>query len=404
MLPIYCLSINHKKAPVRILESYTLWNLQLALKKLKEKGATECVIIQTCHRVEIYAIGSNVNEETLKEFLKESTNSPYPIEHYAEFFEGEKAIRHLFYLAAGLESVIVGETEVLHQVQDSLKIAKVCGTTNSTIEAIFSAAINCGRTVRQKTCICKGSISLGNLVIKTMLNELGSLANKKLVVIGAGKIGCIIAKSIPRKGTATIFVANRTYSRAERLANEVGGLAVNFSRLKEVVADADVVVCATSSPHLVLTKEDLEDLEGRKKLLIIDVSNPRGVDERIKKLVGIKLMDLDEICKIAKSNLKIREEAIEEAKGIIERSLIALNDRLQLNEMDKSIERLMRWAEDKRRRALKVAFGKCAFTDEQKKLVDDLTYAFMRDIILPLAESRIKLEGILDEKDNYIQA
>ena len=392
MIPIYCLTLNHKRAPIRVLESFTLGDLQSALTQLKGKGANECVIVQTCHRIEIYALGSNVNGELLKAFLRNSTNSVYPIEPYAEVFEGEEAIRHLFYLAAGLESIIVGETEIMHQVRESLQLAKNLGTANTIMESIFSAALNCGRVVRRKTPICRGSISLGSLVMKTITKELGSLDGKKLVIIGAGKIGSIIAKSIPRKGTLTIFVANRTYSRAERLASEVGGRAVSFDRLKEVIADADAVVCATSSPHLVLTKKDLEGLR-RLRLLIVDVSNPRGVDEKIKYIDGIKLIDLEQITNIAKRNIKVKKKAIEEAKEIVENSLSALMERLKFSGRKMGLEMLMRWAEHKRRSAIDIAFRRCTFTDDQKKVIEEFTYAFMRDIIMPLSKLGVELNG-----------
>jgi len=403
MIPIYCLSISHKKAPVRVLESFAIEDIQSALNQLINEGAEECVIVQTCHRLEIYAFGTAVNLEILARFLKGSSKSIYQIESYAEFFEGEEAIRHLFYLAAGLESVIVGETEILHQVEESVRIAREIGAARLTMESIFRAAINCGRIVRRETSICKGSVSIGSLVTKVILRELGSIEGKKLVIIGAGKIGCMIAKSIPRHGTVTIFVANRTYARAERLAREVGGSAVNFDRLRDVVNDADAVVCATASPHLVLTKEDLEDLKS-KRLLIVDVSNPRGVDERIKEVGGVKLVDLDQISSLAKSNLKIKGGAIEEAKKIIEDSLVALMERLQRNRSETVVERLMRWAETKRKKAIELAFKRTSFTDDQKKVIDEFSYAFMRDVLMPLAKSGLNLEAVLNEEGNNIQA
>ncbi len=392
MIPIYCLTLNHKKAPIRVLESFTLTDPQSALIQLKKEGAEECVIVQTCHRVEIYASGSNVSGELLKEFLRNSTNSAYPLEPYAELFEGYDAVRHLFYLAAGLESVIVGETEILHQIRESLERAKILGTAKSTMESVFSAAINCGGVVRRETSISKGSISLGNVVIKIITEKLGSLEGRKLVIIGAGRIGSMVAKSVPRKGTVTIFVANRTYSRAERLASEVGGRAVHFDGLKEVIADADAVVCATSSPHPILKKEDLEGLK-LNGLLILDVSNPRGVDEGIKHVGGVELIDFDLISSIAKNNLRVRKKAVKEAERIIEDSLRALIGRLKLGDRKTNFEMLMRWAEVKRREAVDFAFRKCAFTEDQKKVIEEFTYAFMRDIIFSIANSGAKSEG-----------
>ncbi|MCQ5363228.1 MAG: glutamyl-tRNA reductase, partial [Candidatus Methanomethylicia archaeon] len=262
---ILCLSISHKKAPVRVLESFTLKDVYSSLQQLKSSGAEECAIIQTCHRVELYAVGSGIGHNDLKAFLISNSGSCCPIELYEDFYEGEDAIRHLFYLASGLESIILGENEVLHQVEESLRLAENAGCIGRTLRTIFRGAINAGRMVRRKTSISKGSVSLGNIVMKVITCELGTLNGKKLVIIGAGKMGSLIAKSIPRKDPLTIFIANRTYSRAEKLAAEVGGKALHFESMKEAIKDADAVICATSSPHLILKTDDLQGLEvGRK--------------------------------------------------------------------------------------------------------------------------------------------
>ncbi|MEN3035638.1 MAG: hypothetical protein ABC537_04980 [Candidatus Methanosuratincola sp.] len=214
MSQILCLSINHKKAPVRVLESFAIKDVSSFLVHLKAFGAEECAVIQTCHRVEIYSVGSRIGHNELKEFLVSNTGSSCPIDIYEDFYEGAEAVRHLFYLASGLESVILGENEVLHQVEESFRLASGSGCIGKVLGIIFRGAINAGRMVRRKTSISKGSVSLGNVVLKAITLELGTLEGKKIVIIGAGKIGCLIAKSLPRKGPITVFIANRTYSRA----------------------------------------------------------------------------------------------------------------------------------------------------------------------------------------------
>jgi glutamyl-tRNA reductase len=384
MPQILCISISHKKAPVRVLESFAIKDIVSFLARLKELGAEECAVIQTCHRVEIYSVGSCIGHSELKEFLVSNSGSCCPIDIYEEFYEGEEAVRHLFYLASGLESVILGENEVLHQVEEAFRLASGSGCAGKVLGIIFRGAINAGRMVRRKTSISKGSVSLGNVVLKAILLELGTLEGKKIVIIGAGKIGCLIAKSLPRKGPITVFIANRTYSRAEKLAVSVGGRAVRFESLRETIAGADAVVCATSSPHLVLRLSDLDQLDSRKRILIIDVSNPRGVDERIRDLGCAKLIDLDELIRIARENMKNREEAMIKAKELIEPSLALVMHRLQAGEQKKKFEEVMRWAEERRRKALELALKKGRFSEEQTKVISDFSYILMRDLIVPL--------------------
>ncbi|MDH7556094.1 MAG: glutamyl-tRNA reductase [Candidatus Methanosuratincola sp.] len=389
-----CLSISHKKAPVRVLESFALDDIKSSLLKLRDIGAEESVLIQTCHRVEIYSVGTRLGRKELESFLASESGSNLPIELYGEFYDGEEAVRHLFYLASGLESVILGENEVLHQVEDSMRIAREAGTLGRALETAFRGAINAGRVVRRRTAIARGSVSLGNIVMKAISLELGSLDGKKLVIIGAGKIGCLIAKALPRKGPITIFIANRTYARAEKLAEAVGGSAVRFENIRETLSCADAVICATSSPHLVLRLEDIQPIVTDKSLLVVDVSNPRGVDERIGELSGVKLIDLDQIMRIARENMRFREAAVMTAREIIAPSLAIVMERLMIGDRKQRFEEIMRWAEGRRQAALEVAIKRGAFSEEQVKVIDDFSYALMRDLIAPFFNTENSEGGI----------
>ncbi|MDI9643697.1 MAG: glutamyl-tRNA reductase [Candidatus Verstraetearchaeota archaeon] len=392
MPSILCLSVSHKKAPVRVLETLMLKDIPASLDALTRIGALECVIVQTCHRVELYVLGERVDGDVLKKFLKAATGSPYPIEMYSDTFAGEDAARHLIYLACGLESIILGENEILHQVEESLRIAEACGSVGRATMLLFRTALNAGRRVRSKTEICRGSVSIGNLVVKSIIEELGTIDGKKLVIIGAGKIGSIVAKSLPKKGTPTVFIANRTFERAEKLAADVGGRAVRFDRLRSTIAEADAIICATSSPHLVLTKEDLESAGCVRSLLIVDVSNPRGVDERIGELQNIRLLDLERLTKIAMENQEARMEAVNKAKMIAEASLSALVKKLDSVGRNVRVAEIMRWAEVRRRQSLEIAFRRGEFTENQRRVLEEFSYALMRDLLMPLVEGKIRLK------------
>lgn len=336
--------VNHKTASVKTRESFSLTQKQLkeALNELKQinllLGTT---ILSTCNRMEIYAhlADNNSDLQKIKRFLLNRYQvSQDDIRRYFYILEDIDAVRHIFRVASGLDSQVLGETQILGQVKSAWIIAKDIGVIGVLLGELFEKAVDVGRTVRLDTKISQGNISIGSVAIKMLEQKFtlpptlsaaksqswcGGLQNKLVLIIGAGKIGALISKYLQQKGIKGIFVSNRTYARAYALASNCGGEAINFSQLKERLKTVDIVISSTASPHLILRKETLaEVMQAREKpLLIMDLALPRDVDPEARNIPNIFLYDLDDLKSVIEENYNKRRKEANLAEKIIQREL-----------------------------------------------------------------------------------
>ena len=307
---------NHKISPIAIREkvSFSKKGIKEALLHLADcSGIKAGVIISTCNRVELYADTSDI--ETGVQSLKALLG----IEPYLYTYIGKSAIEHLFEVACGLDSQIIGETQILEQVRAAWQQAKVMETTNRFLDTIFAKAIEVSPKVRQQTGICQGKVSLASIVMELIKTRYTCLKNKKVLLIGTGKICTLVVKYLKKEELKAVFIANRTYGKAKELAGCISAEVLRFGRLKEKLKDADIVISATSSPHLILKKEDLKGLN--KPLLIIDLAVPRDVDPQARQIKGISIFDLDDLGVIIEQNLKARRQSIPDAAETIKKEV-----------------------------------------------------------------------------------
>lgn len=391
-MSIICVSISCQRTPIRILETFTFKDVNEAMFALKQvEGVEECALLQTCHRVEVYVYGSKMlKPDTVEAFFREKTSTVYALNEYADVYLDDDAVRHLFYVAAGLHSVLLGENEILHQVIECYERGRTVGAVGPALSMLFESAVQAGRKVRRETAINKGSISIGNLAVKAARRKLKSLDGRTVAIIGAGKIGCMIAKAVAKEKLQSIIIANRTFARAKKLAEMLFGTAVNFDKLEEVLARSDVVVCATAAPHRILSIDRVVSALARKHsdekkrvLIIIDVSNPRGVDPEVQKISGVELLDLDELKTIAKQNQHARASVITIAKKLLEADITNVFKRLDAATHEQFVSRVMKWAEEKRQKNLDRAISALEFTETQKKILHTFSYSLMRDLTIP---------------------
>lgn len=389
---ISCVSISCRKVPVRILENFTFRNVTEALFDLKKvDGVSECVILQTCHRVELYVYSlGQFNPDALSTFLCKKSSSAYSAKEYIDVYSEGDTARHLFRVASGLESILLGENEILHQVTDALNLACNTGTVGPILRLLFESAIQAGGKIRRETAICRGTESIGNLTVKIARSKLKSFDNRTVAIIGAGKIGCIVAKAVAKEKTRTVLVANRTFARAKKLAEMLSGYAVNFDKLEEVLAQSDVAVCTTSAPHRIISAFnvtsaiELKKREGKKEnILIIDASNPRAVDPLVKQINGVELIDLDELVSQAKHNRRAKESAIRLAENLIETDVKNVFKRFESVPHDHLISDFMKWCEEKRLKNLERALRETELNERQKELIHNLSYSLMHDLMIP---------------------
>jgi len=329
---------NHKYSPIAIRErlSFSKRRLQEALKALVYQAHIDSsVILSTCNRVELYAgtgdpaLGVEVLKRFLADYHQEELSN---IESYLYTYIGKEAVRHLFNVAGGIDSQIIGEPQILQQVSLAFKEAKMSGCTDGFIDSIFSYAIETGKRVRVSTQISSGEISIGSIAIRLIKDKFGDLKSKKILIIGVGKVSELVSEYLKKEITSSVIVSNRTFDRAGELARYIGGEAVKFDQLKERLKESDIVITATASPHLILKKEDILEVlnyrlstnpacrRGRdyRLLLIIDLAVPRDIDPEARNIAGVELYSLDDLSCLIEESLKARREEIPKAEGFIE--------------------------------------------------------------------------------------
>lgn len=270
--------------------------------------------------------------------------------------------------------------------------AEEAKTAGPVLKQLFLKAVDVGKRARKETDINKGAVSIGSAAVELGCCLLQKFSEKNIVVIGAGEIGTLVAKAMARRSLSPIFIANRTYDRAVRLAEELKGKAVKFDRLNEVIVDADMVMCSTSAPHYLLTKDLVLKLIGKRQnpndLLIIDVSNPRNVEAEISSVPHVKLYNIDDLHLIAEKNRKNRQKSIEKASKIISEELAIMEHTLKAESVRDIISELLSKTEEVRQRELTKALKKMgAISPHEKKVICDLTSILLKQTFVPLVEN-----------------
>jgi glutamyl-tRNA reductase len=396
--------ITHKTARVPLLEAVSFKDKTDAYAEIRSlDGVQESVLLQTCNRIELYLVSEH-GDRTVKSAVdlleKRASADPEEACKAVEYGVNGEALNHLLRVASGLESMVVGEDQVINQVWNAYLEAEKAKATGPVLSLLFNRAVNVGRRVRRETGINKGAVSIGSAAVELAEKLLGSLNEKKILVMGAGETGTLIAKAMARRCLNPIFVANRTYDRAFRLAEELGGKAVMFDKLGAVLVDADVVFCSTSAPHYLLTKELVSWLLSARQnrdLIVIDVSNPRNVEEAIKELPYVKLYNIDDLTSIAEHNKAERQKSMEDAQGIVDEELRALEQAVKANSISETVSTLLSQVEGNRQRELSKALDMMGALDErQKKIVSDLTCILLKRMFLPVVEN-LRLAAQNDE-------
>ncbi|MDI6606359.1 MAG: glutamyl-tRNA reductase, partial [Candidatus Omnitrophota bacterium] len=294
------------------------------------------VILSTCNRTEIYAFFSDNKDcgTRLMEFLcAQFSAQARMIKKYFYIFKDEEAIRHIFKVACGLDSQVLGETEILGQVRSAWSTSRAAGLTNCFLDAVFEKAVETGAAVRQSTKISQGNVSIGSVAMKMLKGRFRSLKNKTALIIGAGKIAGSMSKYLKNEQIKGFFVSNRTYPRACELARECNGEAIRFNRLHEKLNAVDIVISSTASPHIILRKPLMEEVMDtrRKPLLLLDLAVPRDIDPAVRDIGGLILYDLDDLKCVIEENYNNRKKEAVRVQEMIEEALKELYERELFN-------------------------------------------------------------------------
>ena len=399
--------ITHKTARVPLMEAVVFKDKVQALAELRAiENVTECLILQTCNRIELYVVCEDGEKtlKTVKQYLASRA-----VLNYTEAFEAIEtaldfdAYRHLLKITTGLESMIIGEEQVLNQVWDAYLEAENAKCVGAVLKHLFNRAMTVGRRIRDITGISRGAVSVGSAAVELAATLLNSLDDKKILVMGAGEIGTLVAKALARRCLSPIFIANRTYARAVKLAEDLAGKAVNFDKFPEILVDADVVICATTAPHIVLSADivscSMRERVNQNDLLIIDISNPRNVEKAVAEIQKIKLCTIDDLQLIAEKNLTERQKRVEIACNMLDDELVILCDDLKKLSVRLIISSLLSNAEQIRQVELAKAINLLGDVDDKKrKVIDDLTSILLKQTFLPVIEN-LRVAASNDDKE-----
>jgi glutamyl-tRNA reductase len=321
--------VNHKTAPVEVRERFAVGNTKLgeaSINLLELAGAPEGVVVSTCNRTEFYLAAENSSEaiRRLEKGLAEKVHG-----HEEPFYRHEKAeaARHLCKVVSGLDSMLLGETEIFGQVKQAYHAAHAAGATGSVLNKLFQRAFSVGKKVRTQTSIQEGSTSIGNVAVELAEKIFGHLKNSEVMVLGAGEMSRLTAQALVSRGAKSVIVANRTHDRAVELAADMNGRAVRFDDWLEVLKDVDVVISSTGAPHTIIHKEEVESIRRARKfrpLFLIDIAVPRDIDHTVGEIEEVYLYDIDTLEQIAEEAKSRRLQQIIECEKIIEAELAKL--------------------------------------------------------------------------------
>ena len=332
-MELFCLGLNHRTAPVEVRERFAVGSTRLgeaATELIATIGVSEGVIISTCNRTEFYLVAAEA-EKSIVELESHLAGKTMLADQVApHFYRKHKtdAARHLCRVVSGLDSMMLGETEIFGQVKHAYQSALGAGATAGVLNRLFQRAFGVGKKVRTETRIQEGSTSVGNVAVDLAEKIFGHLAASEVMILGAGEMSRITAQSLVSRGAKSIFVSNRSYDRAVELATDMGGSAVRFDDWQKTLERVDIVISSTGSPHAIVRREDVEPVRRARRfrpLFFIDIAVPRDIDPAVGDIEEVYLYDIDALEQLANEARSRRQKQIEECEKIIESELARLN-------------------------------------------------------------------------------
>jgi glutamyl-tRNA reductase len=377
--------VTFRNAPIHILEKFTIRDVENAYEQFKKySGLDECVIIQTCNRIEVFGKSKTYDQEKIKKTWASLAGLEEEVcNENLEFVENQKALYHLLKLTSGLDSMVLGEEQILGQIKNSITSARQVKASGQHLNTLFDKAIRIGTRIRNSSGIGRGGISVGSMAVKLAEENIDELKTKKILLIGTGEVSTLVAKSLQRRGYA-FDVTSRTIGRSHTFCETMGGKPIKFEEVLSGFNNYDVLFVATTAPYFLVTHERIiEAMKDKKKgMMVLDLSNPRTVDEKIATIGGVKLMNLDQIAEMVEKNMNARlnkvktiENIINEEVSVLEASMKRLDAEPLVKDVFKSIEYL-------REKELQKALQMLDEKDEKKiKIIEELTKAVVESIV-----------------------
>lgn len=395
--------LSHHTAPVEVRERLAFEDKALpeALERLrKQPGLQESMILSTCNRVEVAVTAEEQSdaEESVDRFLAEaSAVEPKWVSPYLYHHSDSAAVRHLFRVASSLDSMVVGEPQILGQLKNAYALAKQQGTLSGFLDLVMTRAFNVAKRVRTETEIGSNAVSVSYAAVELARDIFGSLADRKVLLAGAGKMAESAARHLRRAGVAEILVTNRTRSRADAVAEEFHGRSIPYDEFFHALPDVDIVIASSGAPHYIITKDQMRHVIARRRnrpMFLIDIAVPRNIEPAVNTLDGVFLYDIDDLDKVVKSNLQQRRNVAEEAEAIISEEVERMMLRLKTKEVTPTIVSLQEQLELLRLAEIERQKGRLGpLTPQQAEALEAITRGIINKIAhAPIAELRRKAD------------
>ncbi len=375
--------ITFRNSPIHVLEQFTIRDLNAAYSKFKNSGLEECVIIQTCNRIELFAKSDMLDIPKLKDTWATVTGLKHEsFDDNLEVVQGQDALSHLLKLTVGLDSMVVGEEQILGQIKNSIASAREVKASGIHLNTLFDKAIRIGTRIRNSTGIGKGGTSVGSMAVKLAEENLDDMKTKKILLIGTGEISTLVAKSLRRRGYK-FDVTSRTLTRSQTFCDALGGTPIKFEDVLEGFAIYDVLFVATTAPYFLVTFDRITKAVKRDRgMMILDLSNPRTVDERVATIGGVKLMNLDQIAEMVEKNTAFRNNQARAIESTIKEEVTVLESSMRRLTAEPLVGNIFKSIDDLRERELEKALHMLNETDENRiKIIEELTRSIVESIM-----------------------
>jgi len=407
------LGVNHKTAPIALREKIAIGRDELpdAVRALAATpGIAECMIVSTCNRVELLAVAEEHHTELTEFFTNHFGIKPDVLLPHVYVHQEQEAVGHLFRLAASLDSMVVGESQILGQVKEAFAVARAAGTVGSQLEHLLQSAFAAAKKARTETGIGSNSVSIASVAVDLARKIFGSLQGRTVFLVGAGKMSELAARHLVQQGAGAILVSNRTEERARALAGQFNGRVIRFEQLYEAVSEADIVISSTGAPLPIFRREHGQAFLHRRRnrpMFFIDIAVPRDVDPEMNKLDGIFVYDIDDLQQVAAAHMEERSRQAVDAETMIAAEVERFRQRQRSVSAAPAIVALQRKAEEIRRAELERIHNRLgALSEEQLAAVEALTRGIVNKFLHPPMQAlkqaaregdAAKLDALCDE-------
>ena len=377
--------VTFRKSPIHVLEKFAFKDMPNACLTFKKNSSiSECVIIQTCNRIELFATSDNHNVDEIKNTWASLTGlEDNAFRDTLEVCENRDAYEHLLKLTSGLESLVVGEEQILGQIKESISAARKVDASGKRLNKLFERSIKIGTRIRNSTGIGRGGISLGSMAVKLAEENVDDIKSKHVLLIGTGEAATMVAKSLKKRGYA-FNVTSRTLERSVGFSQTLGGKPIKFEDVLSGFNNYEVIFVATTAPYFLVSFDRMKDGMKNKKsgTMILDLSNPRTVDEKVATIPGIKLMNIDQIAEMIDKNMKNRRGKISTVENIISEEVPIIEATMKRLDAEPFVKDVFTNADSLRIKELQKALQMLGETDEKRiKIIDELTKAVVESIV-----------------------